>query len=317
MLTVVTGAAGFLGGTVARRMAAGGYPGDVRLVDRIEPDGHGARFEAVAADLTEPGALRAVLAGADRVLHLAALPGGAAERDPQASRRINLDVILNMIEALSAADKRARLIHASSIAVFGAPLPERVDDSTAPVPAMAYGAHKRMAEIALQDAVRRGAVGGMALRLPGIVARPRQANGLASAFLSDLFWAIPGGNALTLPVGPDATVWLMSAMRCADNLLHALQCPLPGWRDCVATLPAVRCTVADLIAAILEESGGDATAISYAPDEDVEAQFGRYPPLCTDLAEWLGFRADESLSGLVRTAMPARPDDHPDKVMSL
>jgi nucleoside-diphosphate-sugar epimerase len=297
-------------------MAAGGYPGDVRLVDRMEPDGHGARFEAVAADLTDPNALRAVLTGADRVLHLAALPGGAAERDPQASRRINLDVILNMIEALSAAGKRARLIHVSSIAVFGAPLPELVDDSTAPIPAMVYGAHKRMAEIALQDAVRRGAVGGMALRLPGIVARPRQANGLASAFLSDLFWAIPGGDALALPVGPDAMLWLMSAVRCADNLLHALQCPLPGWRDCVATLPAIRCSVADLIAAILEAGGGDATAISYAPDEAIEAQFGRYPPLGAALAERLGFRADESLSDLVRAAMPVQPICQPDKVIS-
>jgi nucleoside-diphosphate-sugar epimerase len=226
-----------------------------------------------------------LLDGVEAVVHLAALPGGAAEADPTASRAINLDASLNLIKAAAG---RARFVYASSIAVFGAPLPDRVDDATPVAPAMTYGAHKAIVEIALADAVRRGDIEGIALRLPGIVARPPAASGLKSAFMSDLFRAIRDGRPYIVPVGPDATVWLMSVGRAAANLVHALDVPSGP----AMTLPALRTTIADLVAAI---AGGGPTAISYSPDPDLEAQF-------TPRADGLGFRHDGGLANLVQSA---------------
>jgi nucleoside-diphosphate-sugar epimerase len=149
-----------------------------------------------------------------------------------------------------------------------------------------------MVETALADALRRGDIEGIALRLPGIVARPPTHGGLKSAFISDLFWAVRDGKPYVLPVGPSATVWLMSAARAAANLVHALDVPSGP----AITLPALRITIADLVATA---AGGRPTAIGYAPDPDLEAQFGRQPPLETPLADSLGFRHDGDLANLV------------------
>jgi len=281
---LVTGADGFLGRVLAQSLP----PERLRLVDRRRPDLAGA--ECIAADLTDAAALPDLLEGIETIIHLAALPGGAAETDPGASRAINLDASLNLIAAASG---RARFVYASSIAVFGAPLPERIDDATPPSPAMTYGAHKAMVEIALADAIRRGDIEGIALRLPGIVARPAAPSGLKSAFLSDLFRAIRDGTPFVLPVGPDSTVWLMSAACAAGNLIRALDVP----SGAAITLPALRATIADLVDAIAQ---GRPARIHYEPDPDLEAQFGRQPPLATARADALGFRHDGDLATLIQ-----------------
>ena len=282
---LITGADGFVGRVLARSLP----PERLRLVDRSRPDLPGA--ECVAADLVDAAQLPALLEGVESVIHLAALPGGAAEADPAGSRAINLDASLNLIAAASGAG--ARFVHASSIAVFGAPLPERIDDTTPPSPTMTYGAHKAMVEIALADAIRRGDIEGIAVRLPGIVARPAAPSGLKSAFLSDLFHAIRDGRSCEVPVAPQATVWLMSAACAAANLVHALGVPSGP----AITLPALRTSIADLVVAIAD---GRPAAVRYAPNAELEAQFGGQPPLETRLADALGFRHDGNLASLVR-----------------
>jgi len=293
MLTVVTGAAGFVGQAVVSHMRDQGYPGVVRLLDRapIAPSGP---FERHVVDLLARDSWEPLLDGANRVLHLAALPGGASEADPRRSRALNLDATLDMLEGASR--QRARLVCASSIAVFGVPLPEQVDDATPPLPSMTYGTHKRMAELALADGVRRGDLNAIALRLPGIVARPGSSAGFRSAFLNDLFWSMQSGKRLALPVSPGATSWLMSARRCAANLVHALEI---GVAEPVVTLPALHVRIEALVAAVARRVGGDAHLIDYAPDAALEAQFGAYPPLITPAAERLGFRHDGDMDSLV------------------
>jgi nucleoside-diphosphate-sugar epimerase len=281
---LLTGADGFLGRVLAQSMP----PERLRLVDRRRPELPGA--ECIAADLTDARVLPALLEGVEAVIHLAALPGGASEQDPAASRAINLHASLNLI---AAAAGRARFVYASSIAVFGAPLPDRIDDDTPLCPGMTYGAHKAMVELALADAIRRGDIEGIALRLPGVVARPATRSGLKSAFLSDLFRAIRGREPFVVPVGPDATVWLMSAVCAAGNLIHALGVPSGP----AITLPALRSSIADLVNAVAE--GGPAE-IDYEPDPDLEAQFGRQPPLETPRAEGLGFHHDGDLANLMQ-----------------
>jgi nucleoside-diphosphate-sugar epimerase len=169
---------------------------------------------------------------------------------------------------------------------------------------MIYGAHKLMMEIALADFSRRGALDGVAVRLPGIVPRPRAPSGMKSAYLSEIFHALRAGEGFTAPVSPQATSWLMSVSRVAENLRLAAKVEgeaLPPGR--AFTLPALRVGMAELAVAIAAATGADATAVSYAPDATLEPQFGRQPPLATPVADRLGFRHDGDVASLVRQAL--------------
>lgn len=278
----VTGAAGFVGRAVVARLREAGA--EIVAIDRTPGE------DIVAGDLSDPGFRREVLAGAGAVIHLAAIPGGASEADYPLSRRINLDLTLALME-----EAQGRFVYASSIAVFGAIQPEPVDDDTPPRPALTYGAHKLMAEVALANLKRLGRLDGIALRLPGIVARPRAAAGLKSAFMSDVFHALTADEPITLPVSPQATMWMLSAQGVAEALIHAVTVKEA---PAVLTLPALRVRMDELVAAL---GGGK---VSYEPDAALEAQFGAYPPLFTPAADRLGFRHDGDLATLVRRALP-------------
>ena len=319
MKVLVTGAGGFVGQRlVARLLADGALGAPVERIDLID-----LRFDGLPEDTRlrrhrgsfgDGETLEAALAdrGGDVVFHLASLAGGAAEADYEAGRRVNLDATLALFDRLgrrsAAGDAPPVVVFASSIAVYGAPLPSPVDDRTLPRPVLSYGAHKLAAELVLQDLSRIGRIDGRGLRLPGIVARPRGASaGLRSAFMSELMWAAAVGEPYVCPVSPQAVAWWMSADCCVDNLLHAAQLDgraLEGGR--VWPLPVLRLTVAEVVEALARRFGdGCRASIAYAPDAGLEAVFGSFPPLLAGEAERLGFRHDGSADALVRNALAA------------
>jgi nucleoside-diphosphate-sugar epimerase len=161
MRVLVTGAAGFLGRALVHVLRVGH---DVVATDR--DDGDIADREHVGHLFARP---------VDRVFHLAAIVSGAAEADFAAGQRVNLEATLRLLDCCRAQSARGgpvvRFVYASSIAVFGTPLPERIDDRTAPVPSLSYAAC-RTRELLVDDASRRGEIDGRSLRLPGVVVRP-------------------------------------------------------------------------------------------------------------------------------------------------
>lgn len=304
MTIIVTGAGGFVGRElVARLLAAGEH---VVALDR-QAHGIPAGARIVAGDIAS-AALRAdaFRDGCKALVHLATVAGGAAEADPAASRRINLDATCDLLEAARDAGSRPRVVFASSIAVFGDPLPPRVDDATPLAPRMIYGGHKAMIEQAVGMMHHRGEIDGVSLRLPGILARPRGPSGMKSAFMSELFHTLKAGEDFVCPVSMRATIWAQSVARCAQNFLHALgfdSRAMPVTR--VVTLPALRIAMGDLAAEIARQCGTSPALVEWRPDAALEAAFGAQPPLATPAADACGFAHDGDLATLVASALAA------------
>jgi len=165
----VTGASGFVGRAVARRLAESGTPFTALLRQgAFAPDVPGCRV--VRGDLLDGGPWAEEIRPGATVLHLAALTGKA---EPAEHRRVNHDGTLRLLEAARAA-KAGRFVFVSTIAVrFG-------DLEHYP-----YARAKQDAEAAVHDA-----------NLPCLILRPTQVFGPGSAPFAGLL------RLATLPLIP-------------------------------------------------------------------------------------------------------------------
>ena len=113
---------------------------------------------------------------------------GDAEADFDKGYRVNLDgtrALLGSVRAAHAADGyHPRLVFTSSVAVYGAPLPDPVPEDFQQTPLTSYGTQKAIGDLLLADYTRRGFLDGIGLRLLTICIRPGRPNQAASGFFS-------------------------------------------------------------------------------------------------------------------------------------
>jgi nucleoside-diphosphate-sugar epimerase len=216
----------------------------------------------------------------------------------------NLRGTAALLEALRRQKRPARLVFASTIAVYGVPMPALIDESTLPAPTLSYGAQKLAGEILVTDYSRRGFIDGCSLRLPGIVARP-SSSGMLSAFLSDIIRVLSAGGSFTCPVSEHGMSWWMSRRRVVDNLLHAAALGAPALSaQRVFLLPVLHASLGEVVAAIARVHGPEVCSrVTYHPNAALQAQFASYPPLSCPRSLAAGFRHDGSLDALVRDAL--------------
>jgi nucleoside-diphosphate-sugar epimerase len=322
---LVTGAAGHLGRALTRtlrREQPFGPGADVVAVDRRWSDDepkvgttsppHAARL---TLDLREAPALDTLASlQPDIVFHLAGITSRLAESDPALGLAVNVVATAGLLERLAArtdaGGKPPVFVQASSIGVFGTPLPPSIGDTTQPAPTLSYGTHKRMVELLLADHARRGRIDGRAVRLPSVVARPPEVSGALSSFASDLLREPTAGRPYTCPIGPQGTLWLLSTPACVDALIHAAR--LPGHRlppSRCWTLPALRASAGEVVAALARRVGPEIIErVQWAPNPALTAQFAAWPALHTPLADALGFRHDSDLDRLLARALEAMED---------
>ncbi len=313
MKVLVTGADGYIGRALVARLLSndidsvlGAIPVNVVLIDQHFGEPYrDARVTALQGDIADPDLLHQATDGVDLVFHLASMPGGAVMRNFSLGIKINLQATIALFESLRIRERKPRVVFASTIGVYGVPMPDVIDEETLPSPSMSYGAHKLMGEILVSDYSLRGFIDGCALRLPGIVARPKQPSGLLSAFISDLIRDLTAGEKFVCPVAADGKTWLMSRPCVIDNLLHAAALdPQVAVRQRVWLLPVLHASMGEVAAAIARIEGPHVLQnITYEPNATLQAQFASYPPLVCPKSVAAGFRHDGTLELLVKRAL--------------
>ena len=314
MRILVIGAAGMLGRKLVERLARDGDLGAERishlsLVDLVAaeaPGDAGFAAESTIADLAEPGVAAEIVATRpDVVFHLAAVVSGEAENDLEKGYRANLDATRILLEAIRTCGRgyRPRVVYSSSIAVFGPPFPDVIDDDRCTTPATSYGAQKAMTELLLSDYSRRGFLDGIAIRLPTICVRPGKPNLAASGFFSSIIREPLNGQDAVLPVSTDVRHWFASPRSAIGFLLHAatLDADRLGERRSL-TMPGVSATVAEQIEALRRVAGEHAVRrIRHEPDETIMRIVAGWPRAFeTHRADALGFRAETDFDEIVR-----------------
>ena len=167
MTTLVTGATGFLGSAVARKLIEAGYT--VRLLARAGSDRRnlaGLDAELAIGSLDEPDSLKSAVKGCEALFHVAAdyrlwVP------KPEAMYRTNIEgTRALMLAALDAGV--SRIVHTSSVATLGL-LPGASADEDTPVTLDdMIGAYKRskfLSEELVRDLVRDR-------QLPAVIVNP-------------------------------------------------------------------------------------------------------------------------------------------------
>src|SRR3954462_9616139 len=168
MRIVVTGGSGKGGRWVVRDLREHGH--DVVNVDLV-PDGSPNDL-FLLTDLTDLGQVHDVVAGADAIVHFAAIPAPGL-RPAGETFRINAMSTYNVFAAAVAAKVR-RVVWASSETVLGLPFDRPpdfapIDESITPRPESSYSLSKLVGETMAEQFARRSGIGFVGLRISNIM----------------------------------------------------------------------------------------------------------------------------------------------------
>lgn len=316
MNILIIGAAGMLGrkltaALVSDGVLAGRQIERLKLVDVVAPqapEGTGIAIETATVDIADPATATALIADRpDTIFHLAAIVSGEAELDFDKGYAINLDGTRYLFEAIRQAGKDApycpRVVFTSSIAVFGAPFPEKIGDEFFATPRTSYGTQKAIGELLLDDYSRRGFLDGIGIRMPTVCIRPGKPNKAASGFFSSILREPLSGMEAVLPVDESVRHWHVSPRSAVRYLKQAgaFDTGLLGARRNL-NMPGLSATVGEQIEALRRVAGDRAVKlIRREPDPMIiEIVDGWARDFDTRRARALGFAAETSFDEIIR-----------------
>jgi nucleoside-diphosphate-sugar epimerase len=318
---LVLGAAGMVGRKLTERLLRDGRLGKTDIskmtlqdvVAPAKPEKPGFPVDTVTCDFAVPGAAEKLVADRpDVIFHLAAIVSGEAELDFDKGYRINFDGTRWLLDAirLVGGGYKPRVVFTSSIAVFGAPFPDKIGDEFFNTPLLSYGTQKAIGELLLADYTRRGFMDGIGIRLPTICIRPglpnKAASGYkaASGFFSNILREPLAGKEAVLPVSEDVRHWHASPRSAVGFLLHAatMDTATAGARRNL-TMPGLSATVGEEIAALKRVAGDRVAArIKREPDQFIIGIVAGWPRnFDAQRAVQLGFTtAEKTFDDIIR-----------------
>ena len=312
---LILGGGGMVGQKLANHLLASGLPGhktlDITLFDMAFPLKQDGRLRCITGSLTDAQNITMLAQlRPDLVFHLASIVSGEAESNFDAGWQVNMFTMWHYLEALrklhieTGGTYVPKIIFTSSIAVFGGPFSEQIEDTFLSAPQTSYGAQKSSCELLLSDFSRKGFVDGISLRLPTICVRPGKANLAASSFFSGIIREPLNGQKAILPVDESVRHWHASPRAAAGFLRHAatLDSRLLENRRAL-NLPGVSCTVAEQIEALRRAAGQSVVnLIEHRPDDTIVNIVSSWPRNFTaQRARALGFQAEASFDEIIAT----------------
>ncbi|HLY79465.1 MAG TPA: NAD-dependent epimerase/dehydratase family protein, partial [Caulobacteraceae bacterium] len=214
MRVLVTGAGGFLGGAICRRLA---QRGDLEVIATAR------RASSPPAprllDLQDQSAIVQTLAALrpDIVIHAAGRPRGSAG-DFEAD---NVVATANLAEAIGEAAPDAGLILLSSAAQYGrSPHRTRWRETDPGTPIDAYGASKLAAERAAFDSAARRGARVAALRLFNVISPDTAGDTAFSSFVAKAIHAVQNRPAGAVEMAPLGAIRDFVAL---DDFLHVVE----------------------------------------------------------------------------------------------
>src|SRR5690606_29426056 len=136
-----TGANGFIGSILVKRLLS--VPSPLPLT-RLTVVDHAFKhlpehplINQVQCSCADPTALDTALnEPADCVVHLAAVPSGLCESKPDLGMEVNVQGVIRLLDKLKSQPNTPRLVFSSSIAIYGKPQGDEVNDDTGPRPTL-------------------------------------------------------------------------------------------------------------------------------------------------------------------------------------
>ncbi|MCY3783361.1 MAG: NAD-dependent epimerase/dehydratase family protein [Chloroflexi bacterium] len=222
MRALIFGGAGSIGSRLSAALVARGD--EVLSLDvsdePVVPSDAFAQVDARIGSVQDAAAVDEVVAEfrPDAIFHLAAILSGLAETDSELAWRVNVDGTRNVLEAARRFGI-GRVVFTSTVATYGAGLPEPITEDVPQWPSGLYGVTKVLGERLGVYYHQRFGLDFRAVRLAAMVAPTAPAGGAASAFVCDLFVKAVREGKYDLYVYPNTRVPIVWV----DDVVGALQ----------------------------------------------------------------------------------------------
>ena len=241
----------------------------------------------------------------DIIFHLAAVVSGQAEKEFDLGWNVNAKGSWNLFESIRSIGNGycPKLVFSSSIAAFGAPFPNKINDEFFTTPLTSYGAQKVVSELLLADYSRKNMVDGMSIRLPTICVRSDKPNLVASGFFSGIIREPLNGVQAILPVSTDTRLWCASPRSAIGFLIHAAELNTKKLNNRITlNMPGLSVTVQEQIESLKRIAGNEiAKLIKHKADPQIQKIVGSWAKdLEAKRAANLGFKAENSFDDIVK-----------------
>jgi len=210
MKILVTGAAGFIGSYLIPELVQRGEEvvatDIVPLPPALEPLKD--KISYVRADMGREADIYRLMTTSrpTHVIHLVSLLAGPCDANPALGFNINFNSTVTLLDA-GLAIGLERLIMTSSISVFGAGLPEPVQDDAVKNPPNIYGQTKLACEHLLQWYAEKKGLSTGAVRFPWVFG-PGRENGITALYSSKLLDAVARNEPLDIRNPEEKGDWL-------------------------------------------------------------------------------------------------------------
>jgi nucleoside-diphosphate-sugar epimerase len=317
MRVLILGATGFIGSQLAATLIARGRV--TNAAGELEPI-----TELVLADVRPPARIPSSLVPVrtelgdcvdlaflqrlfektiDSIFPLAATLTTEAETNFSRGFQVNVLAFMQLLETCRQQARAPRVVYASSIAAFGGPLPDTVDDGVARTPQTSYGTHKAIAELLITDYSRHGFIDGRALRLPVVLIRPGAPSPAVSDYVASLVREPLQGRDVVCPFDPDTRMPVASVRRVAESLIavHDLPSDVFGHTRAM-NLPALTVSVREMTQALERFSGrGRLGRVTFKPQAVLQKIVDSWPKASvSEFASQHGIRADAGFDDIIR-----------------